>query len=119
MPNYKYILKSFSYFLISVLLTLILLSTLNYFNIISYKVVYIISFISVIASMFFSGYYLAKHSTKKGYLIGLLIGLALVLFMMILSLIIYKISWISLIYYLILLVSCITGGIFGINKNKN
>ena len=117
MPNYKYILKSFSYFLISILLTLILLSTLNYFNVISYKVVYIISFISVIVSMFFSGFYLAKHSTKKGYLIGLFIGIVLVLFMVILSLIIYKITWMSLIYYLILLVSCVAGGIFGINKN--
>ena len=45
MPDYKYILKSFLYFIISMIIILVLTSTLNYFNLINYSTVYIISFI--------------------------------------------------------------------------
>ena len=118
MPNYKYILKGFLYFIVSLLLILILTSTLNYFDVIGYKTVYIISFIVLIIASLFSGYYLAKHSEQKGYLIGALMGTINILLLIILSLIFSKLSLISLLYYFILMLSSITGGIFGINHKK-
>lgn len=118
MPNYKYILKSFLYFIISLITILILTSTLNYFDIIGYKTVYIVSFIVLVISSLYSGFYLAKHSEQKGYLMGALIGIINIFFLIILSLIFSKLSVISLLYYLILLLSSITGGIFGINHIK-
>ena len=71
----------------------------------------------IIASLF-SGYYLAKHSEQKGYLIGALMGTINIFFLIILSLIFSKLSLISLLYYFILMLSSITGGIFGINHKK-
>ena len=118
MPNYKYILKGFLYFIVSLLIILILTSTLNYLDVIGYKTVYIISFIVLIIASLFSGYYLAKHKKKKGYLIGALMGTINIFFLIILSLIFSKISLISLLYYFILMLSSITGGIFGINHKK-
>ena len=119
MPDYKYILKSFLYFIISMIIILVLTSTLNYFNLINYSTVYIISFIVLILSSLYSGYYIARHSYQKGYLMGSLTGAINVLFLIVLSLIFSKLSLISLLYYLILLLSSITGGIFGINHKKN
>ena len=55
---------------------------------------------------------------KDASVVGALMGTINIFFLIILSLIFSKLSLISLLYYFILMLSSITGGIFGINHKK-
>ena len=69
---------------------------------------------------FIAGIMNGKKRDKNGYLVGFLTGLGLILIIFLLNLIFFRvhINFPMLIYYSILLVSSIFGGIVGINKKK-
>ena len=69
---------------------------------------------------FFLGFKNGKVSKSKGYLAGLKMGLSFVLVLIIFNLIFIRSFKLSLlIYYLLLLMSSVLGGMFGINRKKN
>lgn len=120
MKKYKNILKSLGLFVLSLIIYLFIITTLAHFNLISYKIVSIFSFIFMCVSFMISGYILGKKSKKRGYLTGLFIGLINIFIILILSLITRSLPNIkSLLYFMILLLSSTLGGMFGINKKKN
>ena len=113
-------LKSLLYTIISILIFTIIITTLNYFNLISGKLLNILQILSMIISVIIGGYYLGKTSSSKGYIQGLKIGLIILTILIPLNLFIlktpFKIS--IIIFYIIILISSILGSILGINKKK-
>lgn len=92
------------------------LAILNLLNIKTYDVVLLI-FIVIVSLI--SGFLIGKKSHKKGYLNGLILGVVFCLFLFIFSLLFknnYTIN--TFIYYLIIIVSCSIGSMFGIQKKE-
>ena len=120
MEKIKKYFKPIIYFYAILLSYLIIITTLNYFNLIEYKTVSIISFIATIILFVMIGFMIALKSDKKGYINGLIIGGFNIVLFLFLALILGTHPKINIgIYFLILLLSSTIGGMFGINyKNK-
>ena len=113
-------LKLFGYSLIYIILVSLILSLIYYFTNISYKNIGSIILFMTLIWFFVLGFKNGKMSKSKGYLAGLKMGLGFVLVLVIFNLIFLRSFKISLlIYYLLLLMSSILGGMFGINRKKN
>lgn len=106
-------------YIISILLISILLITiLNYFSIISGKTVVFLEIIISFIASFIGGLVVGKNSNQKGWLEGLKFGGIFLIFIVILNLILKNdIEFKNIIYYIIILFSTIFGSIIGINKN--
>ena len=96
----------------------LILTILNYFNLVPSKVLSILKLLLPILSIFIISYKLGKQSEKNGYLEGLKVGGLIVLLFFILVLLLDKFMVKSLLYYLILILSAIMGSMIGINKRK-
>jgi len=101
-----------------ILISVFILTLVNYFNLLSPSVVSILKLIIPLISIFTSGYQLGKKSEKKGYLEGLKIGGLIILVFWVLILFLYEFVWKSLLYYLILLLTSIFSSMLGINRKK-
>jgi putative membrane protein (TIGR04086 family) len=111
--------RSILYFYLILLGFTIFVTLFNYFNIIDYKTLTIISFVFVILLFMMSGFFIAKYSNRNGYVNGLIIGAANIILLLILSLILGETPRLSIgIYFLILLLSSTIGGMFGINFSR-
>jgi putative membrane protein (TIGR04086 family) len=71
----------------------------------------------MIILFFITGFKYSNRIKKKGYLNGFIISIILIVLFLLFSLIISKIDLTSLIYYLSLILSSITGGIIGVSKS--
>ena len=113
-------LKSLLYTIVSILIFTIIITTLNYFNLINGKLLNILQILSIIISVMIGGYYLGKTSSSKGYIQGLKIGSIILTILIPLNLFIFKTPFkiSNIIFYLIILISSILGSILGINKKK-
>jgi len=96
----------------------LLISLLNYINLISSKVSFVLNVVFIGLMIFFLSYKKASQSEKNGYLVGLKYGGIFVITFFILSLILFQISINIplLLYYIIMICISILGGMFGINK---
>lgn len=111
------ILKKSLTMYLCLLIYLLIASIFYYFEILNYKVIYLISFIVILLIMFIFSFLSSKEIKYKGYINGFLYGLSNVLLMTIISKISSNISSRALIYYILLIVVSISGGILGIQKN--
>lgn len=119
--NYiKKLLKPFIYIFITLILSLLLLTTLNYFDVINQNTSTIIKILIPIISFFIGSFILGKNSNKKGWLEGLKLSSILILLFILLNYIIFKQSFQlkSIIFYITLIISSILGSIIGINKKN-
>ena len=117
--KYKKFLMGMAYFMLSLIIYLLIITTLAHFNIISYKTVSVISFIYIVGLFMFNGFIIGKSSEKRGYLSGLLVGIFNIILILILAMIFRSFPEVkSLIYFVILLLSSSLGGMFGINFKK-
>ena len=114
--NYKNYIKTILKYLVIILIYSIIISILYYTELINYKTLRIINYIINILLFSLTGYKIASLERKKGYLQGFLISIILILIFTIISLIISKINFSTLVYYLSLISSSITGGIIGVSK---
>ncbi len=112
-------LKSISLFLILFIVYLLIISLIYYLEILSYNVVSIINYIIILLLFFILGFKTSSLEKNKGYLNGFLISLILCTIFSIITLINSKYSFGSLVYYLSLILSSITGGIIGVSKKCN
>ena len=119
----KYLKKlgfSFIYIIASLLIITFILTLLNYFNIISDKIISIFKILIPIVSLFIGGFYIGKNSNNKGYLEGLKLGSIFSIFLLIFNFLAlsnsFKLKY--LLFYLIIIVSSILGSMIGININK-
>ena len=120
MEKIKKYIKPIIYFYMILLTYLVIITTLNYFNVIGYKTVSLISFIVTIILFIAIGFMTALKSDKKGYINGLVIGGFNIVLFLFLAFILGAHPKLNIgIYFLILLLSSTIGGMFGINyKNK-
>ena len=95
----------------------IIITIFNYFNVINGIVLKII-FLIIPIIRFIGSYRLGKLSNEKGYIEGIKYGLIWVILFVIICLICKVFDWTSIIYYFILLFISILGSILGINKKK-
>jgi len=116
MKYLKKLLKGFLFTIVSFLLLTFIFTTLNYFNIINIKVMEICKIIIPLFSLALSGYIMGKGSEKNGWLEGLKIGLIIVLIIVIGNLIFSKLILKDFIFYILLLMGSMLGGMFGINR---
>ena len=121
MKNIKTYLKYLGISLLIMLLGLLLISTLYYFDIISSNVVSYIRIIYMMLVMFIASYILGKHTDKNGYLAGIKFGLMNIFLFLILGLLFFKdgLQLRLILYDFILLFTSVLGSMIGINKKKN
>lgn len=115
---FKY-LKSSIYTLCILIGSTIIITILNYFNILMGNVLKITELLIPIISIFIGSYILGKSSNNKGYIEGLKYGVVWIILFLIINLISKNFTYLSLIYYLILIITAIVSSIIGINRRKN
>lgn len=78
------------------------------------------STVSLAIGCLISAMYTSKSIGQKGYLVGLFIGIVVFVLVTVLSLIITGdgFSYNTLFHFIIILLSSVSGGIMGVNKNK-
>jgi len=119
----KYLKKlgfSFLYIIGSMLVSTFIITLLSYFNIISDKIISIFIILIPTISLFIGGFYMGKNSNSKGYLEGLKLGSVFSIFLLIFNFLAFDNSFKLkyLLFYLIIIISCILGSMIGINKRK-
>lgn len=110
---------SLGYVIGILLISLFLITLLNYFNIIGPKMMAVFKITLVLLSLFIGGYINGKKSVKDGWLEGLkLSGLTLLVFILFSLLFsVFKINAKTIIFYLIVTGITTFGSMIGINKN--
>lgn len=116
MINY---LKSMIYTLSIILISTILLTIFNYFNILTGIPLKIIMLIIPMIAIFIGSFKIGKTSSKKGYIEGLKYGIIWIILLLIINLITKDFTLTSIIYYIILLLTSSLAGVLGINRKKN
>lgn len=116
--NIKKYLKSLLYILVSIMVFALLISILNYFNLIDTNTLKYFKLIAIIISMFIGGLSIGKEANKNGYVEGLKIGSIAVVIIALLNYLGFNSDFSigSIIYYIIILISSVLGSIIGINK---
>lgn len=113
-------LKFISIFLIIELMLSFIMSLLNLFGI-SSGITTIILLVSNIILFFILNYFNALKMRKKGFLEGIILGLIFIILMFLIKIILFdsKANIATFIYYLILFITSIFGGMFGVNKKSD
>ena len=90
-----------------------------YNNLFSIKIVDTIKIITMIVATLISGLYIGLKSKNKGYINGLILGLIIAIISLVVSLLArQKLTLISFISYLLLIIVSICSSIIGINRKK-
>ena len=111
--------KAFLTTFITLKIGIVIITLLNYFNIIGINITNISKIIILGLSIFIGSFSLGKMALKKGYLEGLKFGLLITFILFFLNLIITKNIKIRLIIlYIIINITSILGSMFGILKSK-
>ena len=104
---------------ISILLSLLAITLLYYFNIIGQNTNKVLKIIAILINIFISSFILGKNTIKKGYLEGIKLALIIIPIFIIISLLTSsKIEIKAILYYMIILITSILGSMIGINKRK-
>lgn len=105
------------YTILSIIICLLLLTTLYYFNLLSSNIYQVLKIIIVLSNVFIGGYILGKNTQSKGYLEGIKLATILILFCLLISLISKNPLQLKVIlYYLIISIAAVFGSMLGINK---
>lgn len=106
--------------IISFLVLTVLITVLNYFDLLGLKTYNALKVLVPSISLFIGALVLGNKTEKKGYLGGLKFGAIFIFFLLLFKVIFYndtfKIS--IIVYYLILLLSSMLGAMIGINTKK-
>ncbi len=112
---------SFGFILGSLFGLTLFFTFLNYINLIGMKTLSIIEIIIPLFSLFLGGFYIGKKSQKKGWLEGLkLSGVFLIILILFQYLGLHiHFSVKTILFYILIIVSCIFGSMLGINKKAS
>lgn len=113
--------KRFLWTTISIIISITILTTLYYFNIINPTVYNYLKVFILLLNIFISGYILGKQTEKYGYLEGMKFALIMIIFFLIITLLTnVDVKLRLLLYYLIIAITSIFGSMVGISKkDKN
>ena len=115
LKNYFYAISHF--FCLTIILTFII-TIIDYYSLLPQLISSILKLITIILNFFFTGFYIGKRSTKKGYLEGIKLGLTIITIFLIFTILISKLEIKAILYYVILLSSTILGSMMGISIKK-
>lgn len=113
----KYGMKLF-YNIIELLLLILFITVLYYFNIIGDKLYSLLKLIILLFTIFINSFSLGKNTKCKGYLEGIKYGIILIILLFIPTFFLTKIEPKLIIYYFLILSSSIFGSMVGISKKK-
>lgn len=111
-------LKSFIWSTCIFILSIIILTILNYFNILNSNIIKILELFIPPISIFIGGYKIGKITNQKGYIEGLKYGGIWITIFLIFNLITKNITIIGILYLLLMILISIFASILGINKRK-
>ncbi len=102
------------------LISTLFITALNYFDIIGKKWVTILEIAFPILAFLIGGIGIGKSSNKNGWLEGLKLAIIFIILMILFNYLGLKnnLEFKNIIYYLILMITCIFGSIMGINRQK-
>lgn len=107
----------FLYTVLSIVISLLLITTLYHFNIISSNIYQTLKLIILLVNILISGIILGKKATSKGYLEGIKLGTFMILLCFLITLVTGQDLKIRLLIYdSMILITSILGGMIGINK---
>lgn len=109
-------LKAYLLFIIIVIISTLIFSSLSYIDIINEKINNTLSIIMLLISSIISGIYIGIKAKDKGYIEGIKIGLLNILIPTIIIIISKKINLIKIILILLIIIATTIGSIIGINK---
>ena len=118
MKDLKTYIKNLAISLIFIFLSLLLLSTLYYFNILSSNLVSYLRPLVILVNIFIGSYIIGKKTDKNGYLAGIKYGGSILFVFFLISLFLFRCFFRIrfILYDLILLITAIFGSMIGINK---
>lgn len=104
--------------ILMLLIFTLLITTINYFNVIGKNWVTILEIVFPILTFFIGGFYVGKESNQNGWLEGLKLSIIFIVLMILFNYLGLRnhLELKNIIYYLILTITCIFGSIIGINK---
>ena len=115
----KQFFKAFGLIFSIILISTILITILDYFNIFSESLTNIILLSMTIIATMIGSFKLGKQSSKKGIVEGFKLGILVTISFLLLSLLTRNhFQFSNTIYYLILTISSILGSIIGKNRKK-
>jgi len=112
-------LKSLVVTSIIILISTIVITILNYFNIINGTILKVIEAIIPIISIIIGAYLIGKSSTKKGYIEGIKYSTIWILILLIINLITKNTNLFDLLYFITIIFFSIISSSIGINRKKN
>lgn len=104
--------------ILSITLTLLLTTTIYYFNLINHQTYNVLKIIFLILSLFINSFILGKHSSRKGYLEGIKLSIPIIIIFLLISLFTNNFKFSLIIYYLIILITSVFGSMVGISTKK-
>lgn len=107
------------YTFLGIIGTLVILTTLYYFDLVGTKFFNFLELTSVGINIFINSFILGKSSNKKGYIEGIKYGGIIVLILLLPTLIFSKFKIRVLIYYTIIMITSILGSMIGISKKRD
>ena len=119
--NYLKSLKKYTFsfilFLAIIFVFTFFLSIFHYFDVLSYQAVAVIKFIILLVSFFGGGFFMSVSATKKGWLEGLKFAFVVSVFLLLFQVLGIDKSFHmkDLIFYLVLFMTSILGGMIGIH----
>jgi len=113
-------LKSLIYFFVPLVVILLISSTLSYFDIIPNNVVKYVNLGNVILSALICGMFIGRHSMSKGYKEGIKVGILLFAILFVFNYLALDKGFdlVRIVFYIIIVITCIIGSVIGINKRK-
>lgn len=112
-------LKSFIWSLGILLSSIIILTILNYFNILNGTILKVLELLIPLISIFVGSYKLGKISNQKGYIEGLKYSSIWIIIFLLFNIITKNLSLIGILYLILMILIGVFASIFGINKRKS
>lgn len=115
MINY---LKSLGYTFGIVIISTLIITIFNYFNILNGLTFKIVKIIIPLISIFIGSFLLGKNSNKKGYIEGIKYGLICTIIFLLVNIFTKNLHLTTILFFILILLISIFGSIIGINRKK-
>lgn len=114
-------LKNIGYIFAGIFVVTIIITILNYFNILNGTILNVFRIITIILSLFIGGYLTGLKANKKGYLEGIKFGSIMIIIVLLLNLLVFnnKFTLMNILYYLLLLFCSTLGSMIGIMRKSS
>ena len=114
-------LKNIGYIFAGIFVVTIIITILNYFNILNGTILKVFRIITIILSLFIGGYLTGLKANKKGYLEGIKFGSIMIIIVLLLNLLVFnnKFTLMNILYYLLLLFCSTLGSMICIMRKSS